>query len=393
MNVLIVPDSFKSTLSSIKVAEIISEVFKSDGFETHSVPIGDGGEGTVDALLYSLGGEKKYIEVPDPFGRQIKTYYGMKNKTAFMEISKASGLMLIKESEYDPARTTTNGFGQMITDAVKKGAEKIYLGLGGTATNDAGIGMLSELGVKFYDKSGDAIQGSLCGSMLEKIERIDAGKLNTRLKDIEFIIISDVQNPLTGKNGATRIFSPQKGADSLMVEKLEEGMINYAAIIKRDFSFDSGFPGAGAAGGVGASLKVFLNAKITPGIECVINLLGLEKNIAESDLVIVGEGSLDYQSAFGKAPVGIARIAKKYNKNVIAIAGKLGENAESLYNEGIDLIFSYYGNVNVNLDFIQKNSEKMLKETASLAKNVIKTNPNLKNQKYIIYETENLYNA
>jgi glycerate kinase len=253
--------------------------------------------------------------------------------------------------------------------------------------------MLSGLGVKFYDKSGNDIHGSLCGSMLEKIEKIDVGNLNTELKETEFIVISDVQNPLTGKNGATRIFSPQKGADSLMVEKLEKGMINYAAIIKRDYGFDTDFPGAGAAGGVGASLKVFLNAKITPGIDCVINLLGLERNIAESDLVIVGEGSLDFQSAFGKAPVGIARIAKKYNKKVIAISGKLGDNAESLYNEGIDLIFSYYGNVDVNLDYIQKHSEKMLKETATFAKDVIKTNTNLKNKKYVIYETENLYNA
>lgn len=393
MKVLIVPDSFKSTLSSVRVAEIISDVFKSDGFETHSVPIGDGGEGTVDALLYSLGGEKKYLEVLDSLGRQINTYYGMKDKTAFMEISGSAGLMLLKESEYDPSRTSTFGFGQMIEDAVKNGAGKIYLGLGGTATNDAGIGMLSALGVRFYDKAGDEIRGLLCGSVLEKIGKIESKNLLAALKDVEFTVISDVQNPLTGKYGATKIFSPQKGADSLMVEMLEKGMVNYASILNRDYSTDTEFPGAGAAGGAGASLKVFLKAKINPGIECVVNLLSLERNIAESDLIIVGEGSLDYQSAFGKAPVGIARIAKKYNKKVIAVAGKLGENAESLYAEGIDLIFSYYGNVNINLGYIKMHSEKLLKETAALAKDIIKTNPELKNRKYICYETKNLYNA
>lgn len=393
MRVLIVPDSFKSTLSSIKVAEIISEVFASDGFQTHSVPIGDGGEGTVDALLYSLGGKKKFVDVLDPLGRKIRTYYGINNKTAFLEISKAAGLMLLDESEYNPSQTTTIGFGQMIRDAVNNGAEKIYLGIGGTATNDAGIGMLSALGVKFFDKTGNEIQGFLCGSMLEKINIIDTDNIDSNICNTEFITISDVSNTLTGKNGATRIFGPQKGADSLMVGKLEKGMVHFSSVVEKKFKTETEFPGAGAAGGVGASLKLFLNAKVNPGIECVMDLLGLEKMIAESDLIIVGEGSMDYQTSFGKAPAGIARLAKKYNKKVIAISGKLGKNAENLYKEGIDLIFSYYGDIEVNLEYIKKHSEKMLKETAILAKDIIKTNPNLKNKKFICYETENLYHS
>jgi glycerate 2-kinase len=392
MKVLIVPDSFKSTLSSIKVSEIISDVFKSDGFETRSIPIGDGGEGTIDAILYSLGGQKKYTDVLDPLGRKIRTYYGLKDNTAFIEISKASGLMLLEESEYNPSQTTTIGFGQLIKDAANNGVKKIYLGLGGTATNDAGIGMLSALGIKFFDKKRIELQGYLCGSMLEKISSTDNRKINENLKNIEFIVISDVQNPLIGISGATKIFAAQKGASPLMVDKLEKGMVHFASVLKREYDIDTNFPGAGAAGGVGAGLKVFLNANINPGIECVISLLGLEKDIAESDLVIVGEGSIDYQTAFGKAPVGIAQIAKKYNKKVIAISGKLGKNAESLYSKGIDLIFSYYGDVDVNLDYIKKHSEKMLMETAVLAKDKIKTNPNLNNKKFICYETENLYN-
>jgi len=393
MKVLIAPDSFKSTLTSIQAVEIIADVFKSEDFKTHSVPIGDGGEGTVDALIYSLGGKKKYIEVLDPLGRKIKTYYGIKNKTAFIEISKAAGLMLLDESEYNPSQTTTIGFGQMINDALHNGADKIYLGLGGTATNDAGIGMLSALGVKFFDKTGDEIQGFLCGSMLEKIDKIDDSCITGLIKKIEFIVISDVRNALTGKNGAAKIFAKQKGADLLMVEELEKGMLHYASIIKNTFGIEPEFQGAGAAGGVGVSIKAFLNATINPGIECVIDLLGLEKIIPEYDLIIVGEGSMDYQTAFGKAPVGIARIAKKYNKKVIAIAGKLGKDADSLYKEGIDLIFSYYGDVEVNLEYIKKHSEKMLKETANLAKYIIITNPNLKNKKFTCYETENLYHT
>jgi glycerate 2-kinase len=393
MKVLIVPDSFKSTLTSVRAAEIISDVFESDGFKTNSIPVGDGGEGTIDAILYSLGGQKKYVEVLDPLGRKIKTYYGLKNKTAFIEISKSSGLMLLEEDEYDPSRTTTIGFGQLIKDAMNNGPEKIYLGLGGTATNDAGIGMLSALGVKFYDKKGVEIQGYLCGSMLEEIYHVDIKSLNGNFKNTEIIVMSDVRNPLTGLSGATNVFAPQKGAYPVMVGKLEKGMLHFASVIKKELNFDLNFPGAGAAGGAGAVLKVFLNAKMNPGIECVIDLLGIEKIITETDLVIVGEGSLDYQTAFGKAPAGIAKIAKKYNKKVIAISGKLGKNAESLYEQGIDLIFSYYGDVNVNLEYIKKHSEKMLKETASLAKDIIITNPNLINRKFICYETENLYNT
>lgn len=393
MKVLIAPDSFKSTLTSIRVAEIISDVFKSSTIKTFPIPIGDGGEGTIDAILYSLGGRKKNVEVLDPLGRRIKTYYGFKNATAYIEISKAAGLMLLDESEYNPSQTTTIGFGQMIKDAMKSGAKKIYLGLGGTATNDAGIGMLSALGVKFYDENGIEIQGFKSGSLLKKIKKIDASDITENIKETEFIVISDVQNPLTGNNGASKIFATQKGASPKMVEELEKGMINFADIIKKDFGIDPEFAGAGAAGGVGASLKVFLNANIKSGIDCVIQLLELEKIIPDSDLIIVGEGSMDYQTAFGKAPVGIARIAKKYNKKVIAIAGKLGKSADSLYKEGIDLIFSYYGDVNVNLDYIKKHSEKMLKETATFAKEVFLTNPSLKNQKFICYETENLYNS
>jgi glycerate 2-kinase len=393
MKVLIVPDSFKSTLSSIQIADIISEVFDEDGYNTCAVPIGDGGEGTIDALLYSLGGEKKYVDVLDPLGRKIKAYYGIKDDIAFIEISKSSGLMLLTESEYDPSCTSTFGFGQMIYDAVNNNVSKIYLGLGGTATNDAGIGMLSALGVKFYNKKGSEIKGLLCGAMLGEINKFNASELITKLEGIEISVISDVRNPLTGENGATKIYGPQKGADSIMVQMLEKGMLNYDSILKKEFNIDTCFPGAGAAGGVGASLKAFLRADINPGIESVIKILDLEKNIAESDLIIVGEGSIDHQSSFGKAPVGIARIAKKYNKKVIVIAGRTGENVEELFNVGIDLIFSYYGNVDINLEYVKKHSVQMLKHTANLAKDILNSYPDLKNKNFVFNETENLYNT
>ena len=385
--VFISPDSFKGTISAMRVAEIISEVFQKKGYETISVPVADGGEGTVDSILYSNGGEKKYVYVNDPLGRHIKSFYGYSGKKAYIEIAQSSGLMLLKENELNPMITTTFGFGELIFDAYKNGFREFFLGLGGTATNDAGIGMLSSLGVKFFDNKKNEIKGLLSAQHLHLIEKVDISEIKIDTRKININVLCDVQNPLTGDNGTSRIYSPQKGASNKVVEKLENAVKHFAKIISEQLSAEPEFPGAGAAGGVAMALKIFLNGKLVPGINTLIEILDLERKISNADIVIVGEGSLDHQSVFGKAPVGIAMIAKKYNKPVLAIAGKIGKNPVELFKYGIDCIYSSYGNVPVPIEEIKISAEENLFKIAGIAADEASFPELYKNKIFVLNET------
>ena len=391
MNILIAVDSFKGTLTSIQAAEIIEKVFRVHKHNVQSVPIADGGEGTIDSIFYNLGGKKKFVQVSNPIGKKIKTYYILKNDIAYLEFAKTSGIMLLKKTELDPLKTSSYGFGELLNSVIENNIKEIVIGLGGSATNDAGIGMLSALGVKFYDKNGNEIKNlNKCGGeILEKIYDFDTTNLNPLIKNVNINILCDVKNPLYGKDGTSKIYSPQKGADASCVIRLEKGVVNFARIMEKKFKTNVNFEGAGAAGGMGAALKIFLNANIVQGIKGIIKLFDIENKIIESDLVITGEGAMDIQTTFGKAPVGIAELAKKHNKKVVAICGKTGKNAKELFNHGIDFIFSCYGDVALSADFLKRNAKKNLTEASKLAADKINDYEKTKNRIYIVNETQN----
>jgi len=368
MKILIAPDSYKDSLTSVRVAEIIGEEFEKAGHKVDLVPIADGGEGTVEAFLYDFGGEKKFIEVSGPLRRKVKAYYGLFEKTAFIEMAQASGIQLLTNKEKNPWLTTSYGVGELILDALDQGVDEILIGIGGSATNDGGCGMAQALGVKFYDKYGKLITGKkgngIAACDLKNIAKIDTSGFDARVSNIKITVLCDVDNPLLGEDGAAYVYGPQKGAKADMVQKLEASLKHLSDLFKAVFFKETDFAGAGAAGGLGAGLKVFCGANLVSGIDILIDYLGLEEKIKRADLVVVGEGCMDFQTIFGKAPAGISKIAKKYNKPVIAIVGKVGveykNNFEIL---GIDHIFSCYGEKDkVKLNVIKKDAEENLRK-------------------------------
>lgn len=342
MNIVIATDSFKESLSSFEAGNAIKRglqrVLKNVLIKV--IPVADGGEGTVEALVKATNGKIISVEVHDPLMRKINSFYGITgdSKTAIIEMAAASGLPLLKEKERNPLITTSFGTGELINYVLDRGCKKIIMGIGGSATNDGGIGMIAALGAVISGKTGKPIK--LYGSELGRIEDIDYSKLKEKTKGITFLVATDVTNPLTGANGASFIFSPQKGADNKMVEILEENMLHYSNVLKRMFGKDySSIPGSGAAGGLGAALMAFMGAELKPGFEVVSKMSDLESKIKKADLVITGEGKIDYQTRFGKTPYGVAKLAKKYSKPVIAVAGTLGEKWNTLY-DVFDLMLS-----------------------------------------------------
>ena len=322
--ITIAVDSFKGSLSSREVADAFEEGFKSQfpKCEVVKVSIADGGEGTVDALVETLNGELVKALVADPLGRTISAQYGIidDGRTAVMEMSAASGLPLIAPTERNPLRTSTYGTGEMIVDAIKRGCRKFLVGIGGSATNDGGTGMLRALGFRFFDAEGNELIGG--GEILERIDKIDASTARTELADCEFIVACDVTNPLYGPEGAAYVFAPQKGADTAMVERLDQGLRNYARAIERFNGVQvDAIAGAGAAGGLGGGFKALLGARLEPGIDMVLNAMQFSKIIAGSDLVITGEGRIDRQTTMGKAPSGVLREATAQGIPTIAIGG------------------------------------------------------------------------
>lgn len=341
-NFILVPDSFKGTLSAIEVCNIMKSSIKNLYKDANiiSVPVADGGEGTVDAFLYALGGEKKSIWVSDAFNEQkILAHYAMlKDDIAVIEMAACAGLPLVK-NRLEPDKTTTFGVGELIVDAINSGAKKIILGLGGSATNDGGCGMATALGVKFKDEQDQEFIPT--GGTLSQIYKIDMNNIYSKIKDIEFISMCDVDNPLCGKLGASAVFAPQKGADEDMVKSLDEGLAHLAKIIKRDLHIEvKDIKGAGAAGGLGAGSIAFLQSKLTKGIDVILDTINFDKLVSKADIVFTGEGKFDSQSLHGKVVMGVANRSQKYKTPVIVVTGAIGENIQEAYNKGITAIFS-----------------------------------------------------
>lgn len=341
-NFILVPDSFKGTLSAIEVCNIMKSSIKNLYKDANiiSVPVADGGEGTVDAFLYALGGEKKSVWVSDAFNEQkILAHYAMlKDNIAVIEMAACAGLPLVK-NRLEPDKTTTFGVGELIIDAINSGAKKIILGLGGSATNDGGCGMAAALGVKFKDEQDQEFIPT--GGTLSQIYKIDMNNIYSKIKDIEFISMCDVDNPLCGRLGASAVFAPQKGADEDMVKSLDEGLAHLAKIIKRDLHIEvKDIKGAGAAGGLGAGSIAFLQSKLTKGIDVILDTINFDELVSKADIVFTGEGKFDSQSLHGKVVMGVANRSQKYKTPVIVVTGAIGENIQEAYNKGITAIFS-----------------------------------------------------
>ena len=341
-NFILVPDSFKGTLSAIEVCNIMKSSIKNLYKDANiiSVPVADGGEGTVDAFLYALGGEKKSVWVSDAFNEQkILAHYAMlKDDIAVIEMAACAGLPLVK-NRLEPDKTTTFGVGELIIDAINSGAKKIILGLGGSATNDGGCGMAAALGVKFKDEQDQEFIPT--GGTLSQIYKIDMNNIYSKIKDVEFISMCDVDNPLCGRLGASAVFAPQKGADEDMVRLLDEGLAHLAKIIKRDLHIEvKDIKGAGAAGGLGAGSIAFLQSKLTKGIDVILDTIKFDELVSKADIVFTGEGKFDSQSLHGKVVMGVANRSQKYKTPVIVVTGAIGENIQEAYNKGITAIFS-----------------------------------------------------
>ncbi|MFN4179398.1 MAG: glycerate kinase [Armatimonadota bacterium] len=343
MRLVIAPDSFKGSASAKEVAQAIADGLKValPDAEFDLVPMADGGEGTVEALVAATNGKIITKKVTGPLGEPVDAFFGIlgDGETAVIEMAAAAGLHLVPPEKRNPLVTTTYGVGELIKVALDAGCKRIIVGIGGSATNDGGAGMAQALGAKLLDEKGNEI--GFGGGELGKLAKIDISGLDNRLRETEILVACDVTNPLTGPNGASAVYGPQKGATPEMVGLLDKNLKHYAAIIRRDLGVDvENVPGAGAAGGLGAGLMAFCQAKLKRGVELVIQAVGLDERVRSSDLVITGEGKLDFQTGFGKVPHGVAQVAKRYDKPVIAIVGQLGEGSEKCREWGIDACFA-----------------------------------------------------
>ena len=339
---VVAPDSFKESMTAKEVCDaMVKGIKKADSAaEVIKVPMADGGEGTVDSLVDATNGQRVIVEVTGPLGNKISAYYGIlgNGATAVIEMAKASGLEIVEKKKRNPMITTTFGTGELIRHALDHNVKEIIIGLGGSSTNDGGSGMAQALGAKLLDQNNNQI--SFGGGNLDKLDKIDISDLDSRLQDVKIILASDVTNPLIGKDGASRVFGPQKGATPEMVEKLENNLQHYAKIIKRDLNKDIAMAaGSGAAGGLGAGLMAFTTCEMRQGVDIAIEVTKLEDKIRTADYVFTGEGGTDSQTKFGKTPYGVAKLGKKYHKPVISLAGYLGEGIDSLYSEGFTAIF------------------------------------------------------
>jgi glycerate kinase len=332
MKIVVAPDSFKGSLSAKEVGTTIKEAFTLEipGAEVEVIPMADGGEGTLDALLFATNGEKIIVTATGPLGEEVETCYGLlgDGETAVIEMAQVAGLLMVPAGKRNPLLTTTYGVGELITAAIDKGIRSFIIGLGGSATNDGGLGMLNALGATFSDQEGKNVQP--IGESLPKISSVDFKCLNPKLKDCRFKIATDVENPLCGENGASHIFGPQKGATETQVRQLDEGLRHFAGLVETHLKVKlQDIPGAGAAGGLGFSFLA-LGAEIIPGARVVAEATGLEKHIGEADWVITGEGQSDFQTLYGKAPFFVAGLANRHGVSTILVSGGLGKGHEQL---------------------------------------------------------------
>lgn len=340
MKFLFASDSFKGTLSSEKIISLLTESAKKEfpGCETFGVPVADGGEGTVDAVIAVTKGGIKKVKVHGPLMEEVESSYGeFGGDSAIIEMAAASGLPMVPVEKRNPLNTTTYGTGELIRDALDSGYRKISIAIGGSATNDGGMGAMTALGVKFLDKDGSVLTG--LGSDLGKVADIDVSGLHPAVKEAKFTVMCDVNNPLTGPDGATYTFGKQKGGTPEILDQMEADMKHYAQVIEEKLGMDADhFEGAGAAGGLGAALRVFLRATMKSGIETVLDLIEFDRLLEGVDLVITGEGRIDWQSAFGKVPSGIGMRSKKKGIPAIAIVGGMGDGAEKIFEFGVESI-------------------------------------------------------
>lgn len=343
MKLVIASDSYKGSLTAREVGDRIEAgILKYDNkIEVVKVPMADGGEGTVQSLVDATNGEIITLQVKDPLLRNINSFYGIlgDGETAVIEMAAASGLPLLKNGERNPLITSSYGTGQLIKNALDRGCRRFIIGLGGSATNDAGVGMLKALGVAFKDDKGQDIPQGGVGIL--RLKEIDISKLDKRIQESTIKVACDVDNKLHGLEGATYVFGPQKGADSEMVKRLDKALVNFAQVVREFLEVDvSTIKGGGAAGGLGAAMVAFLDAELEKGVNIIIEQTQLHKAMENADLVITGEGMIDYQTKFGKTPYGVAQVAKALNIPVIALAGGIGKEAGVLYEHGFDSIFS-----------------------------------------------------
>lgn len=373
MKIIIASDSYKGSCSTIEVANSIERGFRRiyKDLDVVKIPVADGGEGTVDALVIGTNGRYEEVEVMGPLGDPLIARYGIiHGEIAVIEMAAASGLTLITKDRLNPLITTTYGTGQLIKAAMEKGIRKILIGLGGSATNDGGVGMAQALGFSFKDEAGKEI--SFGGGDLGNIVTIDISGANQLLNETEIIAISDVENPLCGASGASFIFGPQKGASKDMVELLDNNLSYFGKLIKDQLGMDViDVRGAGAAGGLGAGLIAFANSTIQPGIEKVLDIANIDLHLQDADLVITGEGKIDGQSKYGKVPVGVAKRALKYDVPIIAIVGSVGNGASEVYAYGIDLITDII-NKPMTLDEAMENVEALLEDAAENVARILK---------------------
>lgn len=362
MKIIAAPNAFKGSMSAREAAEAISEgvLRVVPDCEVICVPVADGGDGLGEIATEALRGRNCWTTVHGPLMDDLKAPFGYVDTTgvAIIEMANASGLALLSDEQRNPLKTTTYGTGELIVAAISKGATRIIVGLGGSATCDGGIGMASALGYRFLDKRGNELPP--IGKFLNKIHAIDNSRVNMQIRNMRFEGVCDVTNLLTGKNGASYVYSPQKGADEDQVRQLDDGLVNLANVIHRDLGITvNKISGGGAAGGLGAGLYCFLGADLRKGIDLVLDLVCMKKKIQGADLVITGEGQIDYQTKFDKAPIGVARLARQNNIPCIAVCGSVGERVEELYEDGIDAVFSICSRP-VQLEKAMTNAREMM---------------------------------
>ncbi len=339
MKIVIAPDSFKESLSALQVADAIEagmrEIWPDATYV--KVPVADGGEGTVQAMIDATGGRRVAVRVTGPLGQAVDAFYGVTGDLAVIEMAAASGLEGVPPDLRDPRTATSRGTGELILSALDAGARHFVLGVGGSATNDGGAGMLQALGVRLLDAGGKDIGPG--GAALARLDRIDVSGLDPRVREAGFRIACDVDNPLVGPRGASAVFGPQKGATPAMVAQLDAALAHYAEVIRRDLGQDiAQCPGAGAGGGIAAAMVVFLEGALRPGVEIVMEAVGLDAAVRDADLVVTGEGRIDGQTVHGKTPMGVAQVARRHGKPVVAIGGSLAADADAVHAHGIEVV-------------------------------------------------------
>nr|WP_263324583.1 glycerate kinase [Neobacillus sp. Marseille-Q6967] len=376
MKILVAMDSLKGSLSSMEANEAIREGFLNlnSDFVVETVPVADGGEGTVEALVYATGGNFIETVVTGPIGQPVNARYGILGDgvTAVVEVAEACGLPLLSQDERNPLLTTTFGVGELILDAIDKGCHEIIIGLGGSATNDAGVGMLQALGYRFLNREGNNV--GLGGGELSHIVKIDVEDVPEQIRNVSFRVACDVSNPLYGETGAAYIYGPQKGATPEMVQQLDEGLKHFAAVVFDQIGLDlQKISGAGAAGGLGAAFAGFLGAGLESGVKLILNQARLNEKLQGVDLVITGEGKLDGQTSMGKAPAGIAQLGKQNGIPAIVLAGDISDGNPTLHESGITSYFTIVGGpVNLEKAMQPEVTRENLRRTAEQLGRVLK---------------------